>query len=28
MTTRPNWDAIRDLSRRVLREGVPLILTD
>ncbi|RKG64089.1 DUF2379 domain-containing protein [Corallococcus sp. CA054B] len=28
MTARPNWDAIRELSRRVLREGAPLIVTD
>ena len=28
MTPRPHWDAIRALSRRVLREGAPLILTD
>ncbi|MBN8472804.1 DUSAM domain-containing protein [Corallococcus exiguus] len=27
MTARPDWDAIRDLSRRVLREGAPLALT-
>ncbi|CAM3107049.1 DUSAM domain-containing protein [Corallococcus sp. ZKHCc1 1396] len=28
MTARPNWDAIRGLSLRVLREGAPLVLTD
>ncbi|NOK23122.1 DUSAM domain-containing protein [Corallococcus carmarthensis] len=28
MTARPDWDAIRDLSRRVLREGAPLALTE
>ncbi|WP_075004902.1 DUSAM domain-containing protein [Stigmatella aurantiaca] len=28
MHTRPNWDEIRDLSRRVLREGAPLVLTE
>lgn len=28
MSTRPNWDAIRELSQRVLREGGPLVLTD
>ncbi|NBD09628.1 DUSAM domain-containing protein [Corallococcus silvisoli] len=28
MSTNPNWDAIRDLSRRVLREGAPLVVTD
>lgn len=28
MTTRPNWDAIRELSQRVLHEGGPLALTD
>ncbi len=28
MDTRPNWDAIRALSRRVLREGAPLVLSD
>ncbi|RKG71121.1 DUF2379 domain-containing protein [Corallococcus sp. CA054B] len=28
MATRPDWDSIRALSRRVLREGVPLTLTD
>ncbi|RKH13293.1 DUF2379 domain-containing protein [Corallococcus praedator] len=28
MTTQPDWDAIRDLSQRVLREGAPLVLTE
>ncbi|MCY1032389.1 DUSAM domain-containing protein [Corallococcus sp. BB11-1] len=28
MTTPPNWDAIRDLSRRVIREGAPLLRTE
>ncbi|AFE07682.1 hypothetical protein COCOR_07687 [Corallococcus coralloides DSM 2259] len=28
MATRPDWDSIRALSRRVLREGALLTLTD
>ncbi|NOJ95800.1 DUF2379 domain-containing protein [Corallococcus sp. CA049B] len=28
MSTHPKWDEIRNLSRRVLREGAPLVVTD
>lgn len=28
MANRPDWDCFRALSRRVLRDGVPLLLTE
>ncbi|NOK06902.1 MULTISPECIES: DUSAM domain-containing protein [Myxococcus] len=28
MANRPNWDLFRALSRRVLRDGMPLVLTE